>query len=363
MLDESYIQIAIELAKKGKGKVSPKPLIGALLVKNDKIIGAAYRNSPTEENTELIAIKNSKESTEGAVLYTNIEPCSLEPGDSDCIDLLLQSKIKRVVIGSVNPHPQFGGSAIKKIKKSGIELKIGVLEKECYELNKFYFKQQTTLLPYVTLKMAVTLDGKIADSEGNSKWITSVESRSFVHELRGEYDAVLVGYNTVRIDQPRLTVRLVEGRNPKRIILDTKLQLKHNNDLIKNNNDGNLFIITSKKNKDRKKKLNKFYEQGVNVIFASEKKNGKIDIADVMKKLSQRNINSLLVEGGGRVFSDFLKNKIEDEVLIFIGPKFLGNGISLTDNLGVKNLQKAYKYSIRDIDKIGEDALIRLVRR
>lgn len=363
MLDESYIQIAIELAKKGKGKVSPKPLVGALLVKNDKIIGAAYRNSPTEENTELIALKNSKENVEDAVLYTNLEPCIFEAVDNDCIDLLIKSKIKRIVIGTVNPHPQFGGMAIKKIKKAGIETKVGILEKECFELNKFYFKFCTTSLPYVTLKMASSLDGKIADPDGNSKWITSVESRSFAHELRSEYDAVMVGFNTVKIDQPRLTVRLVEGRNPKRIILDANFQLKPNYDLVKNNFDKNLIVITSKKNKVKKKKLNKFSELGVNIIFAEEKKNRKLDLTDILKKLSDRNINSLLVEGGGRVFSDFIKNKIEDELLIFIGPKFLGNGIPLTNGLGIKNLQKAYKYSIRDIDKIGEDALLRLVRR
>jgi len=211
--------------------------------------------------------------------------------------------------------------------------------------------------------MAATLDGKIADPGGNSKWITSVESRSYVHELRGEYDAVFVGYNTVKIDQPRLTVRLVEGRNPKRVILDTGLSMKPNHELIKNNYDRNLFIVTSKKNKAKKKKLNKLNELGVNIIFASEKKNGRIDLTDVMKKLSDRNINSLLVEGGGRIFSDFIKNKIEDEVLIFFGPKFICDGIPLTNGLGIKKLQKAYKYSIKDIDKIGEDALIRLIRR
>lgn len=363
LLDESYIQIALELAKKGKGRVSPTPLVGALLVKNDKIIGAAYRSSATEESTESIAIKNSKENPEGATLYTNIEPCNYSAGKEDCSELIIKSKIKKVVIGTLNPHPEQRGISIKKFKKADIEVKTGILEKECIDINKFYFKYCNTSLPYITLKMAVTIDGKIADCSGNSKWLTSVESRSLVHELRSEYDAVLVGYNTVKIDNPQLTVRLVEGRNPKRIILDSKLQLSLNSDLIKKNNDKNLILITSNKNKDRKEKINRYYEKGVDIIFAPEKSNGKIDLSKALKKLGEKKIISLLVEGGNKVFSNFLKYKLEDEIMIFMAPKILCNGISLCSNLGIKDLSKAINYSIKDIDKIGEDALIKFVRR
>ena len=363
MLDESYIQITLELAKKGKGIVSPRPLVGAILVKNNKIISAAYRSSPHEESTVIIAIKNSKESIEDSVLYTNIEPCTQCENDLAGIDLLLQSKIKKVVIGCVNPHPSFGSAAIKKLKKAGVEVKIGVLEKECAELNKFYFKFCISSIPFVTLKMAETIDGKIADQNNNSKWITSVESRSMVHELRSEYDAVLVGIKTVMIDNPKLTVRLVEGRNPKRIILDSKLDIDPQLRLVKNNADKNLIVITSKKNKSKKRKLEKLYEKGVDVLFVSEKKEGRINLSSALQKLGERNIVSILVEGGGKIFSAFLKEKLDDEVMIFIGPKILGNGISLTYNLGIKSLPKALNYTIKDLEKIGEDALLRLVRR
>lgn len=362
MRDESYIQIALELAKKGKGSVSPAPLVGALVVKNDKIISAAYRTSAQEESTEIIALKNSKETLEGAVLYSNLEPCTIFEKDLDCIDFIINSKISKVVIGLANQHPQFGGAAIRKFKKAGIEVKVGVLEKECLELNRFYFKYSTKGIPYVALKMAVTLDGRIADDKYNSKWITSVESRSMVHELRCEFDSVLVGIKTVKKDNPKLTVRLVEGRNPKRIILDSELEISASSSLVKNNSDANLIIITSEKSKEKKHKLKKLYDNMVEVLFTEEKK-GKIGLNSALKKLGEKNITSVLVEGGGKIFSSFIKEKLDDELLIFIGPKILGGGIPLAENLGIKSLSKAYNYTIKDMDKIGEDALLKLVRR
>ncbi len=363
MTDVSYIQIALELAKKGKGLVSPLPMAGAVYVKNNKIIGAAYRSNQHEEPAEILAIKNSKESVEDSFLYTNLEPCTTCQKDIACIDYIIQSKIKKVVIGSVNPHPSFGGMAVKKLKRAGIEVKTGVLEKECIELNKFYFKHCTNSVPYVTMKMAVTIDGKIADSDYNSKWITSVESRSLVHELRSSYDAVLVGIKTVKADNPKLDVRLVEGRNPKRIVIDSKLEIDPEFKVIKANKDNNVIVITSKKNKTKKRKLQKLLNHGVEVIFVPEEKDGRVDLVNALKKIGGKNIISVLVEGGGKVFSSFIKAKLDDEILIFIGPKILGNGIPLADGLGIKSIQKAFSYCIKDMDKVGEDALLKLVRR
>lgn len=361
MQDASYILVALELAKKGKGYVSPKPLTGALVVKNNKIVSAAYRSLAKDESAELTAVKICKDNVEGGTLYTNIEPCSLTDNSEECIDAIVNSKIKRVVIGALINEQE--NSVIKKFKKSGIEVTSGLLEKECNEINKFFIKHNTTGLPYVTLKMAVTVDGKIADSTGNSKWITSVESRSLVHELRSEYDAVLVGCDTVKKDKPQLTVRLVEGRNPKRIILDSNLDLKCSSDLIKKNDDGNLMIVTATRNKDQTKKLKKLYDNNVNVLFCKEDREGKIDLLTLMKKLGKLNINSLLVEGGGKLFTSFLKKKLEDEIMIFIGPKILGEGISLCNELGINGLSKAYKYTIKDLDKVGEDVLLKMIRR
>lgn len=363
MQDESYIQIALELAKKGKGRVSPKPLAGALVVKNNKIISAAYRSCPDEVSTELTAINICKDNAEGSTLYTNIEPCALIKDKSGCIDSIIQSKIKKIVLGSVLSDPQLESSPIKKFKKAGIEVSEGILKKECKEINKFYYKYDKTSLPFVSLKMAVTIDGKIADDSGNSKWITSVESRSLVHELRNEFDAVLVGCNTARVDKPQLTVRLVEGRNPKRIVLDSCLDIKCYSNLIKNNSDKNLIVVTYLGNKKKQIELKKLNDNNVEVIFCKKDKSGKVDLTDMLKKLGERNIVSLLVEGGGELFSSFIKKKLEDEILLFMGPKILGNGIPLCKNLGIKGLSKAFSYGIKDIEKVGEDAFIRFVRR
>jgi diaminohydroxyphosphoribosylaminopyrimidine deaminase/5-amino-6-(5-phosphoribosylamino)uracil reductase len=363
LLDESYIQIALELAKKGKGKVSPKPLVGSLLVKNDKIIGAAYRNSPDEISPEVTAIDGAKEDTEGSTLYTNLEPCSCSQKEFEYLDRIIDAKPGKVVIGAVNSNQFFGGNSVKKLKKAGIEVITGLLEKECYELNRFYFKHAISSMPFITLKMATTIDGKIADNSGNSKWISSVESRSMSHQLRSEHDAVLVGYNTVKKDNPQLTVRLVEGRNPKRIILDSDLKLSLHSELIQKNYDKNLIVVTSKSNRKRKKKLAKFEMNGVDVIFASQKSNRDLDLSTILKKLGEKNITSVLVEGGGKIFSSFINEKLEDEILIFLGPKILGKGYSLTNGFNVKSLSKALKYYIKDYDKIGDDLLVRLIRR
>ncbi len=363
MLDESYIKIALELAKKGKGNVSPFPLVGVVIVKNNKIIGAAYRNSANEISTEILAIKNSKENLEGATLYTNIEPCRLTPDVEDCIDVIIQSKIKRVVIGALYPKLNRRSYTLKKLIKARIEVKTGILEKECIDINKFYFKYYTTSLPYITLKMAITIDGKIADTSGNSKWLTSVESRSLVHELRSEYDAVLVGFNSVKIDNPELTVRLVEGRNPKRIILDTNLQLSLDSNLVKKNSDKNLIILTSQKNKNRKKKINKYLSNGIELLFIPEKGNGILDLPIALEILAKKKIISILVEGGSKVFSSFIKQKLEDELLIFLSPKILGNGLPLCGDLGIESLSKAINYNIKEVEKIGDDLFIKFLRR
>ena len=191
MTDESYIRLAIEIAKKGAGRVSPNPLVGAVVVKNERILGAGFHEKFGGKHAEINAIEKAKESIEGATLFVNLEPCSHYGKTPPCVDRIISEKIKRVVIGTLDMNPLTSGIGVKKLKSAGIDVKVGILEKECIGLNKFFFKYITKKLPYVSLKSAQTIDGRIADKSGESAWISSLQSRKYVHSLRAQYDAVL----------------------------------------------------------------------------------------------------------------------------------------------------------------------------
>lgn len=358
MTDESYIKLAIEIAKKGHGKVSPNPLVGCIIVKNDRILGAGFHEKFGSKHAEVNAIEKAGNSVEGATLYSNLEPCSHYGKTPPCVDLIISSKIKKVVIGTLDMNPQISGKGVKKLKAAGIEVKVGILENECITLNKFFFKYITKKLPYVTLKAAQTIDGKIADKAGESSWISSVPSRKYVHSLRAKYDAVLVGAGTVEKDDPKLTVRLTEGRNPKRIILDPDLSLKLNYKIFERNSDKNLIVITSKKSMGKKRRINKLNSLGVTILFAKEEKEDRINLKNALREMQKIGIASVLVEGGSQVFTSFIKENLFDEMITFISPKILGCGVPVVGNLGIKQLQKSLKIKINNVEKIGDDVLV-----
>ena len=360
MTDESYIQLAIEIAKKGIGRVSPNPLVGAVIVKHDKILGAGYHEKFGGNHAEINAIEKAKENIEGSTLYINLEPCSHFGKTPPCVDRIIEKKIKRVVVGTLDMNPLVSGKGVRKLKSAGIDVKVGVLENECIKLNKFFFKYITKKLPYVSLKAAQTIDGKIADKYGYSEWISSVPSRKFVHGLRSKYDAVLVGAGTVATDDPRLTVRLVEGRNPKRIVIDTYLKLKMSHKLFSNNNDKNLIVITSKKSIGKKRRINKLLSQGAQVLFAKEESNGRIELKDALRELRKIQIASVLVEGGSEIYTSFIKNNLFDDMFLFISPKILGCGFPVVGSLGIKSLKKSLKVEIRNVERVGDDLLLEL---
>ena len=362
MTDESYIRLAIEIAKKGAGKVSPNPMVGAVIVKNERILGAGFHEKFGSKHAEINAIEKVKENIEGATLFTNLEPCSHYGKTPPCVDRIISEKIKRVVIGTLDMNPLVSGKGVKKLKSAGIDVKVSVLENECIELNKFFFKYVTKKLPYVSLKAAQTIDGKIADKSGESSWISSLQSRKYVHSLRAKYDAVLVGKGTVEKDDPKLTVRLVEGRNPKRVILDANLDIKLSHRIFTKNNDRNLIVITSKKNAGKKRKINKLNSLGALVLFAKEESGEKVDLKSALRELYKIGIASVLVEGGSEVFTSFVKENLFDDMLMFISPRILGCGVPLIGNLGIKNLQKSVKAKIGNVEKIGDDILLELLK-
>ena len=361
MTDESYIQLALEIAKKGIGEVSPNPLVGCLLVKNDRIIGAGYHQKYGANHAEINAIENAKEPVEGSTLFINLEPCSHYGKTPPCVDRIIENKIKRVVIGTLDMNPVVSGKGAQKLKSAGIDVKVGVLENECINLNKFFFKYITKKLPYISLKAAQTIDGKIADSRGESRWISSVQSRKFVHHLRANYDAVLVGAGTVGKDNPSLTVRLTEGRNPRRIILDSKLTLKTDKKLFTRNSDRKTMLVTLKSNEGRRK-VKKLENLGVKVLFVKEDKQGNLNLRSVLKVLAKNNIGSLLVEGGSRVFSSFIRSGLYDDIFLFISPKILGGGIPVVENIGVKNIKRTLNVKIKNCQSVGDDLMLLLER-
>lgn len=362
MADESYIQLTIEIAKKGHGYVSPNPLVGCVITKDNRIIGAGYHQKFGENHAEINAINSATESLEGSTLYVNLEPCSHQGKTPPCVDRIIEEKIKRVVIGTLDANPLVSGSGARKLKRAGIDVKVGVLEKECLELNKFFFKNISSKIPYVTLKAAQTLDGFIADKNKTSKWISSESSRKYVHYLRSIYDAVLIGSDTAKADNPSLTVRMVEGRNPYRIVLDSKFKLSPDLKLFKLNSDKKTFIVTRIENQQKKKKLEKFRELGVEVIYTKKNKAGRIDLSNLLKKLSKKEISSILVEGGGKVISSFLKQNLFDDIYLFISPKILGNGIKAFSEIYFDNLNQSMKLKVEKSELVENDILIKLIK-
>ena len=322
-----FMSRCLELAVKGAGYVSPNPLVGCVIVKNGKVISEEYHKKFGLSHAEINAINSVKAkgiTLKGSTLYVNLEPCSHYGKTPPCTDEIIKNKIGEVIIGTKDPNPLVSGRGIKKLKKNGIKVTVGVLENKCRETNKFYFKHIKQGLPYITLKAAQTLDGKIADLSGKSKWISSIESRELVHELRSTYDAVFVGKNTVEHDNPELTVRHVKGRNPYRIVIDKDLALNLNNKLFSDKFSDKTIIIASKEPDEF---LSRILEQRKIKVVKAKIKNGIIDIKDAMKKIALLGIASVLVEGGAFTFTEFLRQKSADEILLFTSPKIMGKGI------------------------------------
>src|SRR4030095_8977190 len=327
--DEFLMHRCINLARLGKGYVSPNPLVGCLIVKNEKVVSEGYHKKFGMPHAEVNAIEIALTKgidLKGAEIYINLEPCSHFGKTPPCVDKIIEQKFSKVVIGIKDPNPLVSGKSINKLKRNGINVISGILEKECKELNEFFFKYITTGLPYVTLKAAQTLDGKIAHENYKSKWISSIESRERVHKMRSEYDAVLVGRRTVKYDDPDLTVRLVKGRNPKRIAIDANLSLNINHKIFNDTSSAKTIMLSAKIMNPKKAA---FLKRKSVEIIECKVKNSSIDLKDALTKLGRMNISSILVEGGSETYYNFLKQNMADELNIFVLPKVFGKGIQM----------------------------------
>ena len=350
--DKKCIEKCFKLARKGKGQVSPNPLVGALLVKNGKVIGKGYHKKFGEAHAEVDAIKNATENVAGATLYCNLEPCCHSNKQTPpCVPLIIKNKIKKVVISNLDPNVEVNGKGVKQLREAGIEVISGILEDDGKELNKFYFKFITTKLPYITLKIAQSVDGKISEAKNKQTWLTGKESIKYVHKLRSEYDAVLVGANTIKIDDPQLNVRKAKGRNPIRVIVDGNLTIPTNSKIFNLSDPEKTWIFTSS-NVD-KKKVKRIADKGMNIFKINNSKKKLLDLKKILKFLAEHKITSLLVEGGADIFTQFLEKDLSDEIIVLQAPKILGKGIN-----GF-NMKRLKKIQLLKMDKLGQD--IRLV--
>ncbi|MFH2027612.1 MAG: bifunctional diaminohydroxyphosphoribosylaminopyrimidine deaminase/5-amino-6-(5-phosphoribosylamino)uracil reductase RibD [Nanoarchaeota archaeon] len=349
---KNYIEQAIKLAVKGKGTVSPNPLVGSLIVKRGKIVGQGYHKKCGQDHAEVIALKQAGKKAKDGILYVTLEPCSHWGKTPPCTERIVEAGIREVVIGMKDPNPAVNG--YEELKLRGIKTRIGMQEDECKKINEPYIKWMKTKKPFVVVKAAMSLDGKIATRTGDSKYITSKEALKFFDELRSEYDSVIVGSQTVLKDDPQLTVRLFKGRNPMKIVVDSTLKIPLNSHIIKN--EPNRLIVATSKSAS-KTKMKQLQQKGVNVLVINTIKS-KIDIKELMKELGKREICSILVEGGAELNAEIIKSQVADKVLFFISPKFIGDGLGALGDLGINQVDKSIKLKNLEYKKIGKDMLV-----
>ena len=355
MSDKEYMSLALQLAKKGCGWVNPNPMVGAVIVKDDRIIGQGYHPKYGALHAERNALANCEVSPEGATIYVTLEPCCHYGKTPPCTDAIVKSGIRRVVIGSYDPNPLVAGKGIKMLRSHEIEVTENILKEECDALNQSFFHFIQNETPYVIMKYAMTLDGKIATHTGKSQWITGVTARQRVHEDRHRYSAIMLGVGTVLEDDPMLTCRLENGRNPVRIVCDTNLKTPLSSKLVASASVVSTLLATAEK--DYEKHL-PYLETGCDIVVLP-KKDGHIDLNNLMRKLGERKIDSILLEGGGTLNWSALRSGIVNKIQAYIAPKlFGGNGKTPVEGLGVDHPNDAFHLSQPTIMLVGEDILL-----
>lgn len=357
MIFMNYMKRAIELAKKGAGFVSPNPMVGAVIVKNGKIIGEGYHKKYGSNHAEVNAFLSATEDVSGAEMYVTLEPCSHYGHTPPCAKAIIDHNIKKVYIGSLDANPIVAGNGVKMLQNAGIEVETGVMEKECKAINPIFFKYIQSGLPYVVMKTAMTLDGKISAYTGDSKWVSNETSRQIVQKLRHNLKGIMVGINTVTADNPSLTCRIEGGVNPVRIIVDSRLRIPLDSNVLKLDNDDRC-IIASIKNINIAKK-SQLEAMGAEVIETNSE-NNCVNLKELMYELGKRKIDSILLEGGGTLNFSMLNCNLVDKALIFIAPKIIGGANAKTpvEGKGIPLMEEAIKLKNREIKEVDGDILI-----
>ncbi len=354
--DEKYLRMACRLAQKAAGRTSPNPQVGAVIVRQGKIVGRGYHRFAGGEHAEIAALKRAGAQARGATLYITLEPCSHQGRTPPCTGALIRGGIREVVCGVKDPNPLVAGRGFRQLRRAGIKVRVGVLETECRVLIQAFAKFITRRMPFVTLKLAATLDGRIAAASGDARWISGEKSRNIVHRLRNEVDAVLVGLGTVKADDPQLTCRIAGGRNPLRIVLDGGLGVPLSAKILRLS-DARKTIIAAGAGA-APAKMRALEALGVRV-WRLPQRHHQVAWRPLLKKLARQGIVSMMIEGGGATAASALREKIVDKIFFFYAPKILGgDALPMVEKLGLRRVKQAIAVNDLRVTGSGDDLMV-----
>ena len=348
---KKYMELAIKLAEKGKGTTSPNPMVGCIIVKRGRIVGKGFHKKAGTEHAEVLAIQDAGKKAMNSTMYVTLEPCSHWGRTPPCTEKIVESGVREVIIGMKDPNSLVHG--YMELKARGLKTKIGILEEDAEKLNEPYIKWMKSKKPFVLIKVAMSADGRIATKTGDSKYITSKEARTLVHQVRTEVDAVMVGVNTVIRDDPELTPRLYKGKDPLKIVVDSNLKIPKNCNLMKD--PSRLVVATT--TKASKSDVQRLQDKGIRVIITKPDK-GMVDLKELIKELGKSEIINVMIEGGSELNSSAINAGLVDKIMIFTAPKLIGNGKGAIGNLGITKIAKAINLKNPVCRLVGKDLLI-----
>lgn len=353
------MRMALSLARKGLGSTSPNPMVGAVLVKSGKIVGKGYHKKAGSNHAEVVALLDAKDEAKGSTLYVNLEPCVHFGKTPPCADALIEAGIKKVVVSMLDPNPQVNGRGLQKLRKAGIDVKMGILEDEARRLNEAFIVSMERKRPFFTLKAASSLDGKIATKTCDSKWISNEESRKYTDNLRSVSDGILVGINTVIADNPLLLPKMIKPKKiPVRIILDSKLRIPLACDVVKTSEKYSTLIFTGEDSRaDKEAKLK---SMGIDVVRVPRDDNGRVSLKRVCDELYKRGISNVLIEGGGEINSAFMQEGLIDKIVFFYGSILIGGkgAFNLIGGKGIDFLKDAHRIDIVSLKRFKDNICV-----
>lgn len=361
MTDIDYMKRAIELAKKAKGFTNPNPMVGAVIVKGGRIIGEGYHHKCGEFHAERNAFANLVEPAEGATIYVTLEPCCHYGKTPPCTEAIMEHKIKRVVIGSRDPNPLVSGKGARILREHGIEVEEDFLREECDKINPIFFHYITRKIPYITVKYAMTADGKIATKTSDSKWITGEKARMEVQHMRHEHMGIMAGIGTVLADNPMLNVRVEGLKSPVRIICDSQLRIPLDSQIVKTAKEIKTIVACAIENKE---KIRLLEQQDIQVEIVPSI-DGKVDLKELMRRIGNQGIDSILVEGGGILNDSLFQEGLVNRLEVFVAPKVFGgdNAKSPVEGLGIAKVSEAAAFELNDVRCIDQDVRITYIKK